>query len=394
LTNNVFTSIEPDGYRLADYGSMIADRMRMEAYAEALRRTVRPGSVVLDVGTGSGAFALLACKLGARRVVAIEANEIIDVARELAAANDCADRIDFIQSGSTEVTLAERADVIVSDLRGALPLYRNLIPSLVDARTRFLAPQGTLIPWRDTMWATVVEEPTSYARYLDVWRDAVPDLDTEIARRLVTNTRWKLRLGPDQFLAKPQSWAVLDYQTIEDMNVSGRLEWTIERGGTAHGLALWFDADLVEGVSFSSAPGNAGSVYGHGFFPFAEALALNPGDRVATTLQASLIGGDYQFRWETTMWAREDPDRVVASFDQSTILGTLPSLARLKRTMATHTPTLNDEGRVMRFALAQMAQGVTLSDLAGELSAKFPERFRTWEDGFGYAARLSAKYSV
>ncbi|HEX6283874.1 MAG TPA: 50S ribosomal protein L11 methyltransferase, partial [Pyrinomonadaceae bacterium] len=89
-------------YSLHFYGRMIADRVRTDAYAEALRRSVKPDSIVLDLGCGPGLFALLACKLGARRVYAVEPNNAINIAREAAAANGFADRIEFFQSLSTE----------------------------------------------------------------------------------------------------------------------------------------------------------------------------------------------------------------------------------------------------------------------------------------------------
>jgi len=59
----------------------------MDAYVEALRRTVTPGSLVLDVGTGAGILALVACRFGARRVYAIEPSNIVEVGREIASAN-------------------------------------------------------------------------------------------------------------------------------------------------------------------------------------------------------------------------------------------------------------------------------------------------------------------
>ena len=144
-------------YSLGGYGDMIADQGRIEAYRQALRLVVKPGSVVLDIGTGIGIMAMMACQFGARRVYAIEPGDVIEVARELAAANGFADRIEFIQGLSTEVTLPERADVIVSDLRGVMPPFQHIIPSLVDARRRFLAPGGVLIPRRDTLWASILE---------------------------------------------------------------------------------------------------------------------------------------------------------------------------------------------------------------------------------------------
>ena len=121
-------------YSLHFYGEMIADAARIEAYVEALRRVVTPDSVVMDLGCGPGLLALLACKFGARRVYAVEADDVINIAREAAAANGYADRIDFFQSHSTEITVSERATVIISDLRGVLPWFQKHIPSIVDAR--------------------------------------------------------------------------------------------------------------------------------------------------------------------------------------------------------------------------------------------------------------------
>src|SRR5580765_20177 len=101
-------------YRVVDYGDMIADAVRMDAFVAALRGAVTPGCVVVDIGTGTGIFALLACSLGARRVYAIERNDTIEVARTIAAANGLSDRIEFRQALSTAVTLPEPADVIVA----------------------------------------------------------------------------------------------------------------------------------------------------------------------------------------------------------------------------------------------------------------------------------------
>ncbi len=54
-------------YSLADYGDMIADEGRTSVYARALEARITPLSVVLDIGTGPGILALLACRAGARK---------------------------------------------------------------------------------------------------------------------------------------------------------------------------------------------------------------------------------------------------------------------------------------------------------------------------------------
>ena len=89
-------------YNVSAYGQMIADTGRTGAYEQALRRRVKPGSTVLDIGTGAGIMALLACRLGARRVYAIEPNDAIEVARQLAAVNGYTDRIAHLRQFAPE----------------------------------------------------------------------------------------------------------------------------------------------------------------------------------------------------------------------------------------------------------------------------------------------------
>src|SRR5438876_9658674 len=110
-------------YSSLNYGSMVSDSLRINAYANALRRVVTRDSVVLDIGTGPGFFAVLACQLGARRVIAIEPDSVIEIARKVAVANQYGDRIQFIRDLSFNVCLTEPADVIISDLRGILPWF-------------------------------------------------------------------------------------------------------------------------------------------------------------------------------------------------------------------------------------------------------------------------------
>src|SRR5215510_9070288 len=158
-------------YSLHFYGQMIADAPRMNAYAEALRHTVNRDSVVMDLGCGPGVFALLACKLGARRVYAVEPDNVIGLAREAAAANGFSDRIEFFEKLSTEITLPEPATIIISDLRGVLPLFEQNVASIIDAHERLLAPGGVLIPHRDVLWAAVVEAPEQYDEIVGPWRN-------------------------------------------------------------------------------------------------------------------------------------------------------------------------------------------------------------------------------
>ena len=195
-------------------------------------------------------MSLLACRFGARRVHAVEPGDIIQVAREIAAANGLADRIVFHQEYSTKLSLPEPADVIIADLRGVLPLFQHNLPALADARRRHLVSGGVLIPRRDVLWAAVVEAPEVYRRTVAVWNEDACGFNFDAARRLAVNTTEKQHFAADQCLTAPVRWATLDYTARDDPNVCAAIEWTPARAGTAHGLCLWFDAELVDGVGF------------------------------------------------------------------------------------------------------------------------------------------------
>lgn len=371
---------------------MIVDSVRMDAYLEALRQVVKPGAVVLDIGTGTGIFAVLACQLGARKVYAIEPSDAIQVAREIAIANEYAERIEFIQKLSTQVTLPERVDVIISDLRGVLPWFKHHIPAIADARQRFLKPSGILIPQRDTLWAAVVEVPELYRHYESPWDNSY-GLDMMAARQIVTNQWRKGRVKPEQLLVEPKYWATLDYATVESPNISAELTWTAVRAGTAHGLSVWFDATLAEGVRFSNAPDAPELIYGSAFLPLATPVALAVGDTVSVALQANLVGDDYIWRWDTCVLNQGHPGQIKANFKQSTFFGEPLSPTQLRRRSASHVPTLNENGQIDCLIMKLMSEGTSLGDIACKVSSQFSTYFAQWQDALTRVSELSQKYS-
>jgi protein arginine N-methyltransferase 1 len=386
-------------YPLRDYGDLISDRVRTGSYAEALRRTVKPGSVVLDIGTGPGIFAILACQLGASRVFALETQEIIQVARENAAVNFCKDgtacteRIEFIEDFSTNVMLPSQVDVIISDLHGALPLYRHHIPSIVDARRRFLLPGGSLIPREETLWAAVVEMPQCYNRLAEPWERNVLDIPLGPARRLAVNSIEQARPRLDDLLTAPELWKTLDYSTIEASDVSGELSWAIERDGTGHGMVVWFDSNLADGVAFSNAPGAPDTIFGTLFFPWVHSVQLTKGERVFVRLEANLIGSEYAWRWITRVTPIGATGKPRVEFDQSTLAASMLSPAQLSRQASDHVPQISDDGLLVRKILEMMDGRSSLEEIAGKLSAQYPARFIGWRDTMKFVGALSRKYS-
>ena len=379
-------------YSLGGYGDMIADRVRLDAYSQALRKAIRPGAVVLEIGTGPGVFAVLACQLGAARVYAVEPDPVIQVAREIAAANGCADRIEFIEDLSTRVTLPVQAGVIVSDLRGVLPFFQHHLPSIADARRRFLAPGGTLIPKRDAVWVAVAEAPEEYGRIVDCWENNVLGQNLSPARRLAVNHMRKARFTPQQLLTPPLLWATLDYATVENPDARGALNFSVQRPGTGHGIVAWFETCLADGIGFSNAPGMPEAVYGSMFFPWTEPVSFSEGQNLCVNLEAILLENDYIWRWNTQIDSPNGSGSALR-FEQSQLSGAVLSLAKLRQSASDYVPQLSEEGRLHRRALELMDGKNSLEAISHQLAAEFPQRFARWQQALSYAAKLSQDHS-
>ena len=380
-------------YTLTDYSSFIANRVRTDAYARSLRQVLRPGGVCLDLGTGTGFFAVLACQLGARKVIAIEPNEAIHVARDVAAANGCAQRITFIQDLSTRVHLDERADVIVSDLRGVLPHSGHHLLSLMDARRRLLAPGGTLIPRGDTLWAAPVEAPDQYARAVPLAEGPIHGVNMAAVRPWVVHSWRKARLKPEHLLAAPRQWASIDYANLQEANVRGEAAWTVERQGIGHGLLMWFDTTLAEGVGYSNAPGQPESIYGQLFFTWVEPVRLAVGDVIEVTLRADQVGADYVWGWNSRVREGSATGSVRADFRQSTFFGVPLAASQLRKRAAEHRSELNEDGQIDRFILTLMDTATSSGDIARKLAQQFPRRFPDWGAALTHVADLAQRYS-
>ena len=375
-------------YSLGGHGEMAADAVRMGAYREALRCAIRPGCTVVDLGAGAGILSLLAVKLGAGRVFAIEPDDVIGVAREIARANGLADRIEFIQQISERVQLPERVDVVVADLRGVLPPWTGHFRAIGDARARLLKPGGTLIPSRDTLWAAAVETPRLYDELLHGWSDG--EFDMAAGRRRIMNSWMKVQVEPEHLLTGCGRWAAIDYATVAGPAVHGAADLRVLRPGTAHGLALWFDAVLIDDVGFSNAPGRPRAIYGQAFFPLAEAAAVEEGGGVAVEVRADFAEGDYVWSWDTTI--RSAGGEVTARFRQSTFHHLPLSPDKLRKRAHAFVPGLNRDGEIDRMALGLFGTGRTLGEIAAEVAAAFPDRFKDWKSALDRVASLSGIY--
>jgi protein arginine N-methyltransferase 1 len=156
-----------------EHGRMLHDERRTLAYIAAIKRVVRPGDVVLDVGTGSGVLAVAAARAGARRVYAVEASDIATAARAVVAANGVAERVTVVPGWSRHIDLPEPADVMLSELIGNEPFEEEILETTQDARRRLLGPGARQVPERLTLFARPLLIPMGEARQRAIGTAAV-----------------------------------------------------------------------------------------------------------------------------------------------------------------------------------------------------------------------------
>jgi len=378
-------------YDILSYAFMIAFEQRTSAYARALEARISPGAVVLDIGCGPGILSFIACRAGAARVYAVETDDVIQLARDSAADNGFADRIEFIQGLTTEIDLPEKVDVIVTDIHGILPLERKSVVSILDARDRFLKPGGWIIPSSETIWTALTCCPEFYGSLVDAWNTKY-ELNFVKASERCINSFHGARLTAQDLIVPAQRWTTLDYAQLHDLNVSAKSSWVIADNAIAHGFSTWYDCETADGVSFSNSPATVGPhVYRHAFFPWPQAVELRKDDRVEVTLRADYVDTDYIWSWNTRITGAAEQEK--ARFSQSTFKAAAVSLERLRKRGNSFVPTPSEDCLIDRRVLEMIERRQSLDEIAEVLMKEFPTRMPDHNAALSRAADLSEKYS-
>lgn len=365
-----------DPYPLDIYGEMLTDPVRMDAYRTAMARAIRPGDTVVDIGTGPGVTALLACQLGAGHVYAIDPNPCIVVGERLARANGYADRITFVRGLSTEFTPERPVDVLVSDLRGRFPLHGQHIPSIIDARRRLLKPGGIQIPARDRLFVGLACDDAQYRRLRRPWIENEFALDLASVWPLVFNRTQHSIPKKTLSLGGGACWAEVDYRSVTSPDASGTVTLEAPEGGRVNGLELWFEAELLDGVGYATSPRDPNQVYGRTLLPLREELTLAVGEEVDVGLDMRLVGRSYQTRWTVAVRA-PDGGAPRVRLEHSTFQSVLLDAKDLRLRSPAHVPNLTAKGRAARLVLDNLESGLTVGELGAMLGRAQSDLFPT-----------------
>lgn len=245
---------------------MLDDLPRTECYREALRRTVRPGDIVVDVGTGTGILAASAAQAGAAHVYAIERSpNTAKLAQKFFADNGLQDRITVIEGASTTVQLPRKATVMVSEVVGNDPLDEGIVQTTQDAIARLLEPDARLIPGRLRIFALPLQVSAkmrnrhffsedhverwreAYGLDFGVYRDASRQQAGDILLSTVKTREWPR-------FCEPVLVADVDLYTAQTDVMASTHVFRAERGGMLGGVLLFFELDMGQGLTYSIHP--------------------------------------------------------------------------------------------------------------------------------------------
>lgn len=272
---------------------LLGDAVRNAAFHEALRQLIVPDeTTVLDIGAGTGFLSFLARRLGARHCTLVEYADTLKLAEELARRNRI-DQLSFVQGHSAEINLRRKVDLVISETLGNYALEENLLETLIDAR-RFLRAGGKILPCALRQFVAPVLQPRLY-RELDIWPQIGFSLDYAMAREMALNNMYVKHIQPDDLGGSDQlhrCWDSLDLSPSAAAPTSRRQSvsaWSASQLRKADvtqiwGFALWWESDLVPGITLSTSPFSPRTHWDQIYLPLLTPLALAAGDQVELTL--------------------------------------------------------------------------------------------------------------
>lgn len=349
--------------RIAGHRAMVFDATRNELYAQALRKLVQPGSVVLDLGAGLGIHGLLAAAAGATRVYLVEPQPVVQAAKDVARANGLSNRLIVLQDRIEDVTVPEPVDLIVSVFTGNLLFSEDLLPSLFHARDRYLKPGGRLVPDRAELWLAPLYAPDLHAKHVARWSDPILELDYSSTRRFAANEilflrheefRGSLRLADGVILSD------VDLTTASSGDCKGATRCRVETSGLCHGLLGWIRIRLLDNW-MSTDPDSPEVHWSPVMLPVDPPLPLVQGEEVELTLLRPAHGD-----WTWSVVAQAGSRR------HSTFLAATDGAKELRKLAPASSPGLSEDGERALRILDLLRQGMSNRDIADALMAIKP----------------------
>jgi protein arginine N-methyltransferase 1 len=291
--------------KLGAHITMLSDDERMNAYFTALQKAIIPGeSVVVDIGTGTGVLAMMAARLGAKKVHAIEMGKIANIAEKLIRENALNNVITIHRGLSNDTVLPEKADIIVSETMGFTGFEESIVEIFADATRRLAKPNAILIPHSVTLYLAPTGDQTIEHTFLEFWDTPIQSIDFSWLKKIAANNMYSRQFFTDEDLvSQPQEAFTLSLGTHQETKSVSKLSYSIEKTGVLSGIVGWFSVDMGYGCTLNTKPMEKND-QGHWqqfFIPFEKNIEASKGNTLSFELEMEVISGLVVFSWKADL---------------------------------------------------------------------------------------------
>lgn len=304
---------------------MLGDQLRMQCYRKAIMEAVKPGDVVLDLGTGTGILSLWALEAGARHVYGIDLDQqILD--RAVVRMNDAGfgERFEPINQLSFDVQLPERVDVLISEIMGNMADNEDFQPILQDAIKRFLQPDGITVPLSVTSFLVPVCAPRAHQHILE---DNVASFNAHYRggkfKENPFNLYYDAIIPLSGYLSEPTMLRHFQGNWKQSPTYEIDLSFIIQNEGTLTGFKAYFRAALTENTILDISGDDivqkqTSDSWKHAYLPIENAIPVKAPDQIHVRFSRRYCDTGAMFRqiysWEGSV---ERDDKITGRFSQS-----------------------------------------------------------------------------
>jgi tetratricopeptide (TPR) repeat protein len=268
---------------------MMNEPERNQAFYDGLKSSVTPEKIVFEIGTGSGLLAMMAAKLGAKRVFTCEAVGLIaDTARKIVKRNNYQDQITVLAKPSHAVQLEKdlpgKADILVHEIFSSELLGEHVLPAIEDAKERLLKQGGEVLPSSASIMIALVSGD-ELGKNLHVDECFGFDLREFNAIHPRKRPLYREDLAPVLMSDDIEAFRFDFCKHSTFPAERKRIEITTNRDGLCYGLIQWIRIELGKGVHFENHPSRRRPVsnWQHTIYGFDEPVRFNEGSVVAIT---------------------------------------------------------------------------------------------------------------
>ena len=292
---------------IQEHDRMLADRVRLEPYHQALTKYVKQNDMVIDLGTGTGILSFIAASNAPKRIYALDHSSIMDVAKLIAQQNKI-QNIEFVKVNSRDFTLDEKVDVIIHEQIGDFLFEENMIKNVTDLRDRLLKPGGKILPSKcDLYFVPVMIKDEFQTPFIWEQRD-IFGIDfscvKEKCRNMVQDSYYYRGINHyqiEKLLSEGASGFACDLEKIEPNEAPKRisLRHTIDIDGRLDGYAVYFTVNFDDDISFSTHPMGLNTNWA-GRLLRVESRNLRKGQHIDFNMNIKDISDPNSWRWSIT----------------------------------------------------------------------------------------------